>query len=212
MPTNRLVAAASAAMLGLLVLGCADSLAQDQVEPGVSPGPDASPVPMATLPAAAATSGAVTLGVTLQEVAVVPETTTIPAGSVTLEVTNAGPALAHELVVVRTDLAAADLPTREDGSFDEEGEGVEVLGEVEELPPGATESLTLDLPAGHYVFLCNVVADQDGQPFSHYAQGMRVDIEVTGSANAGASPASASPAASPANEMPGQSPEASAIP
>jgi hypothetical protein len=152
-------------------------------------------------------SAANVVGVTLQEVAVVPETTTIPAGSVTLEATNVGPALEHELVVVQTDLPADGLPTNEDGSFDEDGEGVTVLGEIEPFPVGTTESLTLDLAAGHYVFLCNVVDPSTDPPLSHYAAGMRVDVEVV---EAGAAPVG-SPAGSPgASLAPAVSPAAMA--
>ncbi len=94
---------------------------------------------------------------------------------------------------MRTDLPASGLPTREDGSFDEEADGVEVVEEIDELDPGTSQSTTLELPAGHYVFLCNIVVDVDGTPFSHYQQGMRVDVEVV---EPGSSVASASPAAS----------------
>jgi uncharacterized cupredoxin-like copper-binding protein len=143
-------------------------------------------------------AAATSVGVTLQEVAVVPETTDIPAGTVTLEVENIGPALAHELVVVRTDLPADGLPTNEDGSFDEDGEGVEVVGELEEIEPGTSGILTVDLEPGHYVFLCNVVQDEGGEPFSHYQQGMRVDVEVDGAAASAAPGASLAPMTSPA--------------
>jgi hypothetical protein len=212
MPARRL-ATAAAFVVAIALLGGSIILAQDPVEPeivepGVSPGPVGSPLPMSPLPMeslppaspaaatpAASMSAATVVGVTLQEVAVVLETPTIPAGSVTLETTNAGPALEHELVVVRTDLAAEALPTNEDGSFNEAGEGVEILGEIEPFAVGTTESLTLDLPAGHYVFLCNVVDTSGDAPFSHYAAGMRVDVEVV---DAAMSPAPmGSPPASP---------------
>ncbi len=119
----------------------------------------------------------------------------------TFDVTNAGPALIHELVVVRTDILAADLPVLEDGSFDEEAEGVEVLGEIEDLAVGTTESLTLELSPGHHVLLCNVVDDPDGTPFSHFGAGMRVDVEVVEAGAESMTPAeSMAPAASAAPE------------
>ena len=105
---------------------------------------------------------------------------------------------AHELVVVRTDLPADGLPTNEDGSFDEDGEGVEVVGELEEIEPGTSGTLTVDLEPGHYVFLCNVVQDEGGEPFSHYQQGMRVDVEVDAAAASAAPGASLAPMTSPA--------------
>ena len=54
----------------------------------------------------------------------------------------------HEFVVIATDLAITELPTVEDGSVDEAGEGLEVIGEIEDIPVGETQSVTLDLEAG----------------------------------------------------------------
>jgi uncharacterized cupredoxin-like copper-binding protein len=119
------------------------------------------------------------VNVTLQEFAVLPDTLSVPAGSVTFNATNVGPMDPHELVVVRTDIPAGELPTREDGSFDEDAEGVEVLGEIEEFDVGLTQSLTLDLEPGKYALLCNLVEQEDGETESHYQLGMWVDFEVT---------------------------------
>ena len=128
---------------------------------------------------AMADSTAYELAVTLQEWAVLPESLSIPAGSVTINATNIGPMDPHELVVVRTDIPAAELPTREDGSFDEDAEGVEVIGEIEEFEVGATQSMTLDLEPGSYVFLCNLVEDEDDGLEAHYQLGMWIGVEVT---------------------------------
>jgi hypothetical protein len=120
------------------------------------------------------------VNVTLQEFAVLPDVSSVPAGSVTFNATNIGPMDPHELVVVRTDLPPGELPTREDGSFDEDAEGVEVIGEIEEFDPGLTQSMTLDLEPGKYVLLCNLVEEEDGEIEAHYALGMWVGFEVTG--------------------------------
>lgn len=218
MPARTLIPVAAVALVAVLLTGSA-ILAQESPAPAESPAAVASPMPaVSEAPATGASPDAsaavgMVVPVTLQEVAVIPESTTIPAGSVTLEATNMGPALQHELVVVRTDLPASGLPTLEDGSFDESAEGVEVLGEIEELEPGQSASITLDLPLGHYVFLCNVVSDQDGVPFSHYNAGMYVDVEVVGATEspaADATMAAGSPAASmaPAPSAPAASPAA----
>jgi uncharacterized cupredoxin-like copper-binding protein len=130
--------------------------------PGTTPGPGAS-----------------TVGVTLQEFAVIPESTTLSAGSITFEAQNIGPADPHELVIVRTDIPADELPTREDGSFDEDAAGVEVIGEIEEFAPGTSASGTFELPPGHYAFLCNLVEEEDGELEAHYQFGMWVDVEVS---------------------------------
>jgi uncharacterized cupredoxin-like copper-binding protein len=124
-------------------------------------------------------ASATEVNVTLQEWAVLPDTLSVPAGSVTFNATNIGPMDPHELVVVKTDIPAAELPTREDGAFDEEAEGVEVIGEIEEFDVGLTESLTLELAPGSYVLLCNLVEEEDGAMEAHYQMGMWVEFEVT---------------------------------
>jgi uncharacterized cupredoxin-like copper-binding protein len=122
--------------------------------------------------------GGSTVNVTLQEWAVVPAQPTAPAGTVTFNVTNNGPEDPHELVVFRTDLGHRALPTREDGGVDEEGEGVELIGEIEEFDPGATESADFELAAGKYVLICNLVEEEEGELESHYGLGMSVEFTV----------------------------------
>jgi uncharacterized cupredoxin-like copper-binding protein len=48
-------------------------------------------------------------------------------------------------------------------------------GEVSDIQPGKSGSLTLTLAAGKYVLLCNRV---DGS-ISHYHEGMHTDFTVT---------------------------------
>jgi uncharacterized cupredoxin-like copper-binding protein len=125
-----------------------------------------------------ATGAATTVDVTVQEFAVLPGSATAPAGSVTFDVTNAGPDDTHEFVVFQTDLAPDALPTASDGSVDETGEGVTLIDEIEDIAVGDTPSLTVDLDAGNYVFICNIVEDEGGETISHYQQGMRVAFTV----------------------------------
>jgi uncharacterized cupredoxin-like copper-binding protein len=123
-------------------------------------------------PAASEAGGGASIAVTLQEWAVVPAQSSAPAGEVTFTITNEGPDDVHEFVVMKTDLDPADLPTLEDGSVDEAGEGIEeVAGEIEDIAVGSTMDLTLTLEAGNYVLLCNIyTADEDE---AHYEMGMR---------------------------------------
>lgn len=111
-----------------------------------------------------------TVNVTLQEWSVLPEVSSADAGEITFHVTNDGPEDIHEFVVIKTDLAPADLPTDETGSVDEEGEGMEVVDEIEDLEVGASEDLTVTLEAGSYVLLCNIYSEDEEE--SHYAMGM----------------------------------------
>ncbi len=121
-------------------------------------------------------SGDSSVDVTLQEFAVVPDSSSAPAGSVTFTITNEGPEDEHEFVVIRTDLDPISLPTNDDGSVNEEGEGIEPVDEVEEIPVGDTQTLTVDLEAGSYVLICNIY-DEDEQE-SHYQEGMRTAFTV----------------------------------
>ena len=116
--------------------------------------------------------------VTLEEWAVVLSVSDVPAGAVTFEVTNDGPNDIHEFVVVRTDLAPSELPTDEDGAVLEDGDGMEVIDEIEDLVVGSTETLALDLEAGKYVLICNIVEEDAGETESHYAMGMRTAFTV----------------------------------
>lgn len=118
--------------------------------------------------------GGTIVDVALAEFSVTPETATAPAGLVTFRVRNGG-AVAHEFLVIRTDLAPDALPTEENGAYQENGTGTEVIDEIEGINPGRTENLILTLEAGNYVLICNMV----NQGFVHYALGMRTAFTVT---------------------------------
>ena len=119
-----------------------------------------------------------TVDVTVQEFAIIPASSSAPAGDVTFDVTNEGPDDVHEFVVFKTDLAPDALPTAADGSVDEEGEGIELIDEIEDIAVGDTPTLTVTLDAGSYVFICNIVEEEDGETIAHYQQGMRVAFTV----------------------------------
>jgi uncharacterized cupredoxin-like copper-binding protein len=116
--------------------------------------------------------------VTVQEFAVLPATDSAPAGDVTFSVNNTGPEDTHEFVVFQTDLAPDALPTAPDGSVDEEGEGVQLIDEIEDIAVGDTPTLTVSLDAGSYVLICNIVEDEGDETIVHYQQGMRTAFTV----------------------------------
>ena len=120
--------------------------------------------------------GGGTVGVTLQEFAVVPAESSIGAGEVTFEVTNGGPDDVHEFVVFKTDLAPDALPTGEDGSVDEAGEGLELINEIEDIAVGDAPTLTVSLDAGNYVLICNIYDESELE--AHYQEGMFVGFTV----------------------------------
>ena len=152
---------ATLAVLGLVAAACSDD-------------GDSGP----TAATGAATGGATTVEVTVQEFAVLPAADSAPAGEVTFNVNNTGPEDTHEFVVFKTDLAPDALPTASDGSVDEEGEGVELIDEIEEIAVGDTPTLTVSLDAGSYVLICNIVEDEGDETIVHYQQGMRTGFTV----------------------------------
>ena len=92
---------------------------------------------------------------------------TVPAGEITFEVHNEGVA-PHELVVIRTDLAAKALPIA-DGTVDEQAAG-QVLGRTGEFPGGEIKVIAYDMEPGQYVLVCNIPG--------HYQQGMFAEMTV----------------------------------
>jgi hypothetical protein len=122
--------------------------------------------------------GATTINVTLRELSVTPQSATTLAGHITFDVTNVGEDM-HEFLVIKTNLAPDALPTEDDGSYEENGPGTELLDEIEEIDPGDTAHLSLDLDTGNYVLICNMVhVEDDGEVEVHYALGMRTAFAV----------------------------------
>jgi uncharacterized cupredoxin-like copper-binding protein len=116
------------------------------------------------------------VAVTLQEFAVLPSPSSASAGEITFQVTNDGPEDIHEFVILRTDLDPAELPTDEHGAVSEDGEGIEVIDEIEDIPVGETQEVTVTLEAGNYVLLCNIYDEEEDE--AHYMMGMRVAFPV----------------------------------
>lgn len=156
--------------LSLAAVGC--SATTDS--PSAGAGGEATSV---AVPSAGAGGGATSVAVTLQEWAVLPESDSAPAGDVTFTVTNEGPEDIHEFVVLKTDLDPAELPVDADGVVSEAGEGIEVIDEVEDLPVGESQDLTVTLEAGSYVLLCNIWSEDESE--AHYTMGMRVAFTAT---------------------------------
>jgi len=147
---------ASVSIVALALSGCAAG------------GPGASPTPP---------PGPTTVEVTLQEWAIVPSAASAPAGAITFQVKNTGPDDIHEFVVLKTDLDAGALPTDANGAVTEEGAGIEVVDEIEDIPVGQTQTLAVTLQTGKYVLLCNIYDETEKE--AHYKMGMRTPFEVT---------------------------------
>ena len=93
-----------------------------------------------------------------------------PRGQSPFQIANQGK-IEHELVVLKTDLAANALKMRaaDPTKVDEEA-GAKNVGEVEDVAAGASKSETFDLAPGKYMLVCNVSG--------HYKSGMVAAFEV----------------------------------
>jgi len=127
-------------------------------------------------PTEAPAEGAV--GVRLFEWTLEPDPASAPAGVVAFNAENIGGST-HELVVVRTDLAPDALPTLADGSVDEAAAGIEIVAEAEDIGPGLSDTLDVDLADGPYVLICNIVEETETEVQVHYAEGMYAAFDVT---------------------------------
>jgi uncharacterized cupredoxin-like copper-binding protein len=115
--------------------------------------------------------------VTLREFSVRVDQATVPDGKVTFHVSNAG-TVNHEFLVIRTDLAADALPTDTDGAYAENGARTTLIDEIEDIAPGQSKDVTIDLDKAKYVLICNMVHRDGATVSAHYALGMRTSFEV----------------------------------
>jgi uncharacterized cupredoxin-like copper-binding protein len=101
-----------------------------------------------------------------------PKNATVKAGKATIEAPNIGK-VEHELVLFKTTMSPAKLPTEANGGVDEEkmdkiaGE----TGEISDVEAGKTKSEEFELTPGKYVMFCNLPG--------HYAAGMYGTLTVT---------------------------------
>ena len=162
----------------VLVAGCTSagtSAAPSSAAPSLAPASSAAAASVAASSAASASAGGSAAGTnvtaTESEFKIELGATTAPAGSVNFQITNGG-TIQHEFVVVKTDLAADKLPMKTgESEVDEDNAALTAVDEVEDIDPKATPTLTVNLPAGHYVLFCNIAG--------HYAGGMHVDFTTS---------------------------------
>lgn len=121
-------------------------------------------------PSTAAVSPAGALPIALKEWSVtVPAT--IKAGEASFTISNAG-TTPHEMLVFKSDLAPAAYPKDGAGSIIEDGAGVVLVSDGENIEPGGTQARTVDLATpGTYLFVCNIAG--------HFKQGMFTVVTVT---------------------------------
>ena len=101
-----------------------------------------------------------------------PTKTSAPTGAVTFNVTNSSKDMVHEMIVVAIPASAVGQLLPYDAAQHEVDETkIKSMGEVSELDPGKSGKLTVTLPAGTYLLICN-------QP-GHYEAGMWAEFTVT---------------------------------
>jgi len=91
---------------------------------------------------------------------------TVEAGTVTFAVTNEGDQV-HEIEV----FAGSNTVLPVDKNVANVS-GLTLIDEIEDILPGGNVRLTLDLPAGDYIVICNLPG--------HYEMGMVTKLVVTG--------------------------------
>jgi len=103
-----------------------------------------------------------TVAVELTEYGVTPSETSVAAGNIQFDAENLSAEQVHELAV---------LKVTDDGGFD-------VMGEIEDIPAGASGSIRLQLAAGAYELSCLTVPGEAGSTADHYAEGMHTEFTV----------------------------------
>ncbi|MEO7666981.1 MAG: plastocyanin/azurin family copper-binding protein [Dehalococcoidia bacterium] len=96
---------------------------------------------------------------------------TLTAGQVNLVMKNSGTG-EHELLVFKSDLALSAYPKDASGDIVEDGPGVDLVSDGENIAPGGTQTRALDLSQpGTYLFVCNIPG--------HFKSGMYQVVTVT---------------------------------
>jgi uncharacterized cupredoxin-like copper-binding protein len=138
--------------------------------PSAAPTAVPSPSPSAAASATAVPSSvAAKQTISLYEWKVIAPTT-LKAGTTTFTISNFG-AVPHELLVFKSSLAPAAYPTDPAGNIKEEGAGVKLLSDGDNIDPAGSQVRAIDLAPGTYLFVCNIAG--------HFKQGMFTTVTVT---------------------------------
>jgi uncharacterized cupredoxin-like copper-binding protein len=152
--------------LFLLIAACSDD--DDDADPTATTPPDSSE-PQATEPSdTEPPDSETTVDTSLTEFEIALSVESAAPGTVTFNASSDG-AIFHNLRVVATDLDPDALPTN-DSTFTVDESELDVVGSTDDLDPGESEELTVDLPSGSYVLICNIP--------THYDAGMSLAFEV----------------------------------
>ena len=161
--------------LALLTAGCATagSAPSFTYAPPAPPSPTGQPT---STPTASPSASAAALSPSPASYATVSLTEwkvtvggTIKSGKTDLAITNTGVA-PHELLVFKSDLDPSAYPTDAAGDIKEEGAGVALVSDGDNIDPGGSQTRAIDLAPGKYLFVCNIPG--------HFKQGMFTVVTV----------------------------------
>lgn len=177
MPTTKMFIGALVATAALALGGCGDSESEGIDAPtATTPAGTATAAATASATAARTATGTPVAGqaqnnvnVDLKEFTIAPGRSSVPTGDVTFRAQNSG-TIEHELLVIKTDSAPADLPMDSDGAKVDTSK-LDVRLSLTGINAGESKTEDVRLAAGKYVLLCNLPA--------HYKSGMVGPFTVT---------------------------------
>jgi uncharacterized cupredoxin-like copper-binding protein len=129
----------------------APSSAQPSVAPTASP--VASPVAVVNTVSAVKVPPAVD-SISLYEWKTI-VASTMKAGKATFTISNFG-TIPHELLIFKSNLDPSAYPVDAAGNIKEEGPGIKLLSDGDNIDPAGSQVRTVDLTPGKYVFVCNI--------------------------------------------------------
>jgi uncharacterized cupredoxin-like copper-binding protein len=157
------------ASLSLIVAGCGAAATPGLTFRPISPAPVAAPSPTA-VPSVAPTTSVVTGGTIVLSEWKVDTASTIKAGKSTFTISNAG-TIAHELLIFKSDKAPSAYPTDAAGDIVEDGAGVDLSSDGDNIDPAGSQTRSVTLAPGTYLFVCNIPG--------HFKSGMFTVVTVT---------------------------------
>ncbi len=120
----------------------------------------------------------------LDEWSITADQSVLKPGRQTITATNLGHH-PHELVIVKA-ADVASLPTKSDGSVDEDQLTRVKIGEIADVPAGSTREKAFNLKPGSYVAFCNIVGGMgtgngmmSGMEHVHFDAGMHTEFTVS---------------------------------
>jgi uncharacterized cupredoxin-like copper-binding protein len=96
--------------------------------------------------------------------------TSLKAGKATFTISNFG-AVPHELLVFKSKLPLSAYPTDKAGDIVEDGPGITLLSDGENIDPTGSQVRIVNLAPGTYAFVCNIPG--------HFKAGMFAVVTVT---------------------------------